>query len=246
MQLVQAFFQNENIVIATCIAFACIAILIFRVLSPKRIYFVRHGETILNAAHIRQDNVGGLSDLGREQVQATAVRLSKMHITHLYVSPYERTIETAEIINKYLRVPVTYTKLLVERRNPSQIVGKKYDDLEVEKIINQIDLTGHGASFRFSDEENFEDLEKRAEILLRYLALRPHKAIACITHGIFLKMVLAYITHGKELTPLTLATLTYLTKVDNAGITLVTYSPWKTFLGKKAWDIVVFNDVSKV
>lgn len=246
MQSIQTFFQSENIVIATCIVFVCVTILIFRVFSPKRIYFVRHGETILNAAHIRQDNAGGLSDVGREQVQATAIRLSKMHIKHLYVSPYERTIETAEIINKHLHVPMTYTGLLAERRNPSQIIGKKYDDIEVEKIVNQIDLTGHQASFRFSDEENFEDLEKRAEKLLRYLAFRPHKAIVCITHGIFLKMVLAYITHGKKLTPLILATLTYFTKVDNAGITLVTYNPWRALLGKSTWDIVVFNDVSKV
>jgi len=34
--------------------------------------------------------------------------------------------------------------------------------------------------------------------------------------------------------------------VNNAGITFVTYNPWNIFLGKKVWNIVIFNDISKV
>jgi probable phosphoglycerate mutase len=246
MQLITILLQDENIAIIIFIGCAIAAILMFKVLSPKRIYFVRHGETILNAAHIRQDNTGGLTEVGKEQAKVTGLRLSKMHIGHMYVSPYERTVETAAIINETAHVPFTYTKLLAERRNPSEIVGKKYDDLEVEKIINHIDLANHDQNFRYSNEENFADLQARAKKLLRYLAYRPHTTIACVTHGIFLKMVLAHIVYGAKLTPLVHATLTYLTTVNNAGITLVTYNPWNFFVGKKSWNIVVFNDISKV
>jgi len=240
------FLQNENIGLVLLIIFFCIIIFLWKILSPKHIYFVRHGETILNAAHIRQDNKGGLTEDGKEQAKATGVRLSKMHIEHMYVSPYERTIETAGLINEYVHVSFTYTKLLAERRNPTEILGKKYDDIEVEKIVNQIDLANHDSKFRYSDEENFADLQKRAKKLLRYVAFRPHKTIACVTHGIFLKMILAHITYGTKLTPLVHATLTYLTVVNNAGITFVTYNPWNIFLGKKVWNIVIFNDISKV
>lgn len=241
-----SFIENQNLVLLLVIILVSLGILGFRWLLPKRIYFVRHGETILNAAHIRQDATGSLSEIGKEQARATALRLSKMHIEHMYVSPYERTVETATIINEYLHVPFTYTDLLAERRNPSEIIGKKYDDLTVEKIIDEIDLSGHDASSRHSDEENFEDLQKRAGKLLSYLTFRPHRTIACITHGIFLKMILAHITRGKTLTPLILATLTYFTQVHNAGITLVTYNPWQALWGKKAWDVIVFDDISKV
>jgi len=240
------FLQNENIGLVLLIIFFCIIIFFWKILSPKHIYFVRHGETILNAAHIRQDNKGGLTEDGKEQAKATGVRLSKMHIEHMYVSPYERTIETAGLINEYVHVSFTYTKLLAERRNPTEILGKKYDDIEVEKIVNQIDLANHDSKFRYSDEENFADLQKRAKKLLRYVAFRPHKTIACVTHGIFLKMILAHITYGTKLTPLVHATLTYLTVVNNAGITFVTYNPWNIFLGKKVWNIVIFNDISKM
>jgi len=239
------FLQNENIGLVLLIIFFCSIIFLWKILSPKHIYFVRHGETILNAAHIRQDNKGGLTEDGKEQAKATGVRLSKMHIEHMYVSPYERTIETAGLINEYVHVSFTYTKLLAERRNPTEILGKKYDDIEVEKIVNQIDLANHDSKFRYSDEENFADLQKRAKKLLRYVAFRPHKTITCVTHGIFLKMILAHITYGTKLTPLVHATLTYLTVVNNAGITFVTYNPWNIFLGKKVWNIVIFNDISK-
>lgn len=242
----QFFISHEDIGLLLLVAFFFFLFFIFKIFLPKRIYFVRHGETVLNAAHIRQDNTGGLTDVGREQAKATGLRLSKMHIEHMYVSPYERTVETAGIINEFVRVPFTYTKLLTERRNPTEIIGKRFDDVEVEKIVNQIDLANHDLNFRYSDEENFADLQKRAEKLLRYLAFRPYRTALCVTHGIFLKMVLAHIVYDKKLTPLVHATLTYLTTVNNAGITLVTYNPWNFFIGKKRWNIVVFNDISKV
>lgn len=246
MSFFSVIFQSENIGIVIALLFIFFGTSFIRIFLPKRIYFIRHGETILNKAHIRQDNVGGLSEEGKKQAQETGMRLSKMHIQHMYVSPYERTTETAGIINNFVHTPFTYTPLLVERRNPSEIIGKEYDDLVVEKIVNQIDLSNHDAGYRYSDEENFTDLQNRAKKLLRYLAFRPYTTILCITHGIFLKMVLAHIVYDKKLTPLIHATLTYLTTVDNAGMTLVTYNPWRVLSGKKTWEIVVFNDIAQI
>lgn len=246
MSFFSVIFQNENLTILVVLLFIFFGTSFLRIFLPKRIYFVRHGETILNKAHIRQDSIGELNEEGKKQAQETGVRLSKMHIQHMYVSPYERTIETAGIINNFVHTPFTYTPLLAERRNPSEIIGKKYDDLAVEKIVNQIDLSNHDAGYRYSNEENFTDLQNRAKKLLKYLASRPYTTVLCVTHGIFLKMVLAHISYGEKLTPLILATLTYLTTVDNAGITLVTYNPWKALVGKKTWDIVVFNDIAQI
>jgi broad specificity phosphatase PhoE len=246
MSFLEVIFQNENLTILIALFLILFATSLARIFLPKRIYFVRHGETILNKAHIRQDNIGGLSDEGKKQAQETGMRLSKMHIQHMYVSPYERTIETAGIINNFVHTPFTYIALLTERRNPSEIIGKKYDDLDVEKVVNQIDLSNHDAAYRYSDEENFTDLQNRATKLLKFLAFRPYTTILCVTHGIFLKMVLAHIVYSEKLTPLIHATLTYLTTVDNAGITLVKYNPWNFFLGKKTWSIVVFNDTTQM
>jgi probable phosphoglycerate mutase len=64
-----------------------------------RIYLIRHGATILSA----EDRFAGatdvdLSDEGRRQAEALAVRLSDDHITAVYCSPLKRTVETATIV----------------------------------------------------------------------------------------------------------------------------------------------------
>jgi broad specificity phosphatase PhoE len=64
-----------------------------------RIYLIRHGATVLSA----EDRFAGatdvdLSDEGRRQAEALAVRLSDDRITAVYCSPMRRTVETATII----------------------------------------------------------------------------------------------------------------------------------------------------
>ncbi len=64
-----------------------------------RIYLIRHGATILSA----EDRFAGatdvdLSDEGRHQAEALALRLSDDHIMAVYCSPLRRTVETATIL----------------------------------------------------------------------------------------------------------------------------------------------------
>ena len=64
-----------------------------------RIYLIRHGATILSA----EDRFAGATDVdlseeGRRQAEALALRLSDDRITAVYCSPMKRTIETATII----------------------------------------------------------------------------------------------------------------------------------------------------
>jgi probable phosphoglycerate mutase len=64
-----------------------------------RIYLIRHGATILSA----EDRFAGatdvdLSDEGRRQAEALALRLSDDRIAAVYCSPLKRTVETATII----------------------------------------------------------------------------------------------------------------------------------------------------
>jgi probable phosphoglycerate mutase len=64
-----------------------------------RIYLIRHGATLLSA----EDRFAGATDVdlseeGRRQAEALALRLSDDHITAVYCSPMRRTIETATIV----------------------------------------------------------------------------------------------------------------------------------------------------
>src|SRR5664279_1864796 len=102
-------------------------------MATKLIYFVRHGETESNAEGIRQGSGGSLTERGREQALETAKRFPKHRgrPQAIISSPYERTKETAEIIAKYLKMHVKYSNLLVERKNPTEILGRWSGDREV-------------------------------------------------------------------------------------------------------------------
>ena len=70
----------------------------------KYFYLVRHGETILNSEKRRQDEKGGLSQKGIQEVEDLGNRLLNMKIQKIFISPYERTLETASIVNNYLKI----------------------------------------------------------------------------------------------------------------------------------------------
>lgn len=220
--------------------------ILYTIARPKRIYFVRHGETLLNAAHIRQNDKGGLSETGKWQAEETALRLKKMHIQKFFSSPFERAQETLGIIRKKVHRPFELTPLLAERRNPSEIVGKKYDDPEVVKIVSLIDGGYHEDDLRYSDEENFQDLKERAKKLISFLEVQPESVICCVTHGIYLKIVLAYMLKREELHAPEYVKLSFFNKADNAGITLCRYSPLKRFNATRGWEILAFSDESKL
>ena len=134
-------------------------------MATKIIYFVRHGETKNNALGIRQGAEGVLTEHGRAQALATAKRFPKQkgRPQVIYTSPFERTKETAEIIGRELQMKIKYCDLLVERRNPTEVIGRWGQDLEVKKIMDRIDKSYHADDLRISDEENFTDLKKRAK-----------------------------------------------------------------------------------
>jgi len=56
-----------------------------------------------------------LTDLGREQAEALALALRSHDLSALVASPYQRTLETAEIVAKALSLPITINPLVRER-----------------------------------------------------------------------------------------------------------------------------------
>lgn len=216
-------------------------------MQTKLIYFIRHGETEWNSLGIRQGSAGPLTERGRTQAKETAKRFpkGKGKPEVIIASPYERTKETADIIAKELKMEVEYSDLLVERRNPSEIIGHKGTEPETKRIVDIIDKSFHDDNLRYSDEENFADLKNRAEQLLAYIKTRPEQRIIMVTHSIFLKMVVSYMLVGKELTASRYNALSYLNPIENGGITICTYTKQRRWFRKpiEEWRLVVWNDL---
>ncbi|MFI5260530.1 MAG: histidine phosphatase family protein [Candidatus Paceibacteria bacterium] len=210
-------------------------------MRPRRFYFVRHGETVLNQQHIRQGSEGALSEKGRAQAERVGKYFKDFPITKIISSPYPRAKETAGIINEQLHVHIRYTPLLAERRNPSEIIGKSTHDLEVERIVDQMDLAYHEDAYRFSDEESFIDERKRARNFLSYLSRRGPDESIIVTHHHFLKMLVAYMLYRKRLHAPDFIKLSFFNVSDNAGITIVEFNPWHWFSPTHGWSVVSFN-----
>lgn len=72
-------------------------------------WFLRHGETDYNAAGLSQGALDiSLNATGRAQAELAGPLLAGQGITAIISSPMQRTVETTEIINDFLRLPVRY------------------------------------------------------------------------------------------------------------------------------------------
>ncbi len=210
--------------------------------KPRRFYFIRHGETLLNAKHIRQGKEGLLSPEGRAQALQVGKHLKHHFIEAIISSDYPRALETSEIIKGELDVPIFPSSLLAERRNPSQIIGKSTKDPEVEKIADLVDLAYHDDDYRYSDEENFTDIKKRAKKCLSLLARQGAPQTVVVTHHHFLKMLLAYMLYSDHLHASDFAKLSFFNFSDNAGISICEFYPLHFFSRTHGWKVVSFNE----
>ncbi|MBI3572012.1 histidine phosphatase family protein [Candidatus Kaiserbacteria bacterium] len=228
---------------AALVVFILILIwLVLFLMRTRRFYIVRHGETILNAQKIKQGPEGGLSEAGKRQAETVGAMLAPLHIERILASPYERAKETAEIIKKYLHVGISYSPLLAERQNPSAVVGKRRDDPEVIRILDQIDLSYHDDTYRSSDEENFIDLKKRAKQCLHYLAGQQAKTLCVVTHHAFLKMLLSYALYRERLHAEDYVKLSFFNASANGGVSIVEYHPWRSLSPTRGWEVVSYNE----
>ncbi|MHB1163386.1 MAG: histidine phosphatase family protein [Minisyncoccota bacterium] len=217
-------------------------ILLSWLMQTRRFYFIRHGETLLNEKRIRQGEEGDLSEKGRSQADQVGQYLKRFSVKQIISSTYPRAQETSVIINTYLNVPVTYSPLFAERRNPSEIIGKSTHDPEVVNVVNQMDLSYHDDDYRFSDEENFADLKKRAQSALSFLTQQVATETVVVTHHVFLKMLVAYLLYREELHAADFTKLTFFNVSDNAGITVCEFHPWKMFSRTRGWAVVSYNE----
>jgi broad specificity phosphatase PhoE len=89
---------------------------------------VRHGQTLWNLHfHATRIDPGipdpGLTELGRQQAENAGKRLRGAEVTQLVVSPYRRTLETADILLRHIDAPVRIEPRIRERGGFSCDVG---------------------------------------------------------------------------------------------------------------------------
>lgn len=202
------------------------------------IYFVRHGEGHHNANNLYSLPDFELTEKGKEEAKAAGERLKHLPIELLVVSSFKRTKQTAEIINGIIgNKAVIFSDLPVEVKRPSEIAGKRADLPESQKIRKLMDQNADDPDWRYSDEENFYDLKKRAYKFLEYLETFKEENIAVVSHSVFIKMVMFLIIAGDETTP-TMFNRSYRgLKLATSGLTICEFN-------NDLWSLVTWNDQS--
>lgn len=202
------------------------------------IYFVRHGEGHHNANNLYSLPDFELTDKGKAEAKAAGDRLKHLPIELLVVSSFTRTRQTAEIINQQIgSKPVIFSDLPVEVKRPSEIAGKRIDLPESQEIRKKMDENAHDPEWRFSDEENFHDLKKRAYKFLEYLEGFEEENIAVVSHSVFIKMAVLLIVVGDELTPTMFGRSYKGMRLATSGVTVCSFE-------NGSWSLDTWNDQS--
>lgn len=209
----------------------------------KHLYFVRHGESRANATGIREGSGSPLTEKGKAQAEVVARRMKSLAIERIVASDYMRAQETATISAKHLGFASFDTSpLFGERKNPSVMLGKHTTDKEMERMWDTIAANYGTIGWRHSDEENFEDLVLRAKSGLLYLESLPEERIMVACHGLYMKVVVAYIQLGSHLNGrIFWDGFVPMATVKNTAIMYAQFTE-NYFQKKMYWKLVTWND----
>lgn len=95
----------------------------------QEFYFIRHGETDWNKQGLWQGSTDtDLNDDGRAQAEASILKLSDLGLTRIVTSPLKRCLQTTDIINTVLKLPVEQHENLRERCF-GKLNGKHRDEI---------------------------------------------------------------------------------------------------------------------
>ena len=205
----------------------------------KTIYLVRHGESEGNVGPIHQTHTELLTPNGRRQAALLGERFSKIEIDVVICSTAVRAKETADFILEKNPTPVEYSDIFIERRRPSSHAGVAKDDPDAIETEQSILDNFHVPGFRHSDEENFEDLKDRARKAFEYLVARPEDRIAVVTHGMFLRVMAAYLMFGEKLTSRECNQFMWKMSTENTCISVFRY---QKDLPDRNWQMMRWND----
>jgi probable phosphomutase (TIGR03848 family) len=160
---------------------------------PTTILFVRHGTTATTGLVLPGRTPGlHLSERGISEAEQLAERLKELTIkpSALYVSPLERTRETAAPIGKALCLRPIVDRGLLEC-DFGRWTGKRLATLARRAEWRAVQHTP--STFRFPDGESFVEMQLRMWETVTAIAKRhAHRTVVVVSHADPIKAVVTY------------------------------------------------------
>jgi len=140
------------------------------------IYVMRHGQTEENTRWILNDDpkrVVHLNSEGSRQSEEAAEKLKRKSFRAVFTSEFARTIETAEIVNKYHHAPLIIDSRINERKTG-------FDGKHVSEFVKNL-------KDRFNTKppkgESWQEEKERIRSFLDDLKTRKYGSVLIVTHG---------------------------------------------------------------
>lgn len=210
--------------------------------TEKIVYFVRHGQSEANlpSSSIFQPPESPLTELGRKQAERIAQRVSRLHFEVLISSPFARAKETTEKISEKTGIKPEFSDLFVERIRPTRAVGKSKNSPEISQLWSAWEDSLYAPGAKIEDGENFNEIITRADMALDFLKNKAAREIVVVTHGFFLRTIIARVILGEFLTSAAFKNFqTRVPSIENTGLSVLTYG---VTAGGPAWHLWIYND----
>lgn len=208
--------------------------------KDKVVYFVRHGQSVDNVTPVFQSAASPLSKIGHKQAKTIAHRASNLSFEALITSTYTRARETASYIEKATGKKAELSDLFIERKKPSSVDGKPHSDAKAKDLWRKSNESLFTPGLRVDDAENFDDILERADKALEFLDSRQEESILVVTHGYFLRAIVARVILGDSFSPEALKNFQSVASMENTGLTVLRYQAAPE--EEHCWRLWIYND----
>ena len=202
-----------------------------------KVILARHGNTEANNAAVHQSPDTPLSKEGVAQSEALAKKLASVDIDHIISSPYARARQTAEIIGKKLNKRIEYDELLAEIIKPKEFEGKRTDDPEVGKILEEIEKHAKNPEWRYPGSENLNDFITRVGKFVKRLESMDCGTVLVVTHSAVIKTTITVCMLGPNIDIEHYSRILDFLHTKNTGISELRYDNF-------GWGLMTYNDLS--
>lgn len=207
------------------------------------VYFVRHGETVPNAAHRYQKPNELLSDSGSRDVAKLVHHIAALKPTHLYTSHFQRARQTADYLSYATDLQTERVDYLHELYRPEYLYGRSHFGLSSAWYIL-------GWFFGFLENPDDSRVETRREFSERILQARTvleghdkDVKIVAVSHSVFINFFVAHACQNKPLSFWqAIPRLLKIFRTENTGVTHMRYNPAED--GVCGWQLVSYNGAS--
>lgn len=123
----------------------------------------------------------------------------------------------------------------MERVKPSSLNGKSREEEKAATLWNEWEISLYTPGMRVEDGENFDDLVARADHALDFLKNRKEEKFVVVTHGYFLRMIVARVVLGETFNPVVFKHFQSKISMENTGLSVLKYR-------NHSWRLWIFND----